>query len=860
MTLICTVNHEEDCVLSKFCPKRNSEKDAIFGELIKVFPKERFRARFLKYSSGQPPWRKISVILCLIFFLSTIAFSFSPNFLAFTKAQASSQVPTSQNGLVLVARPPILPADGGSYSSLILEFENVSSGVPIVPENNTVVQLSSSSPQIGTVSSPIMFPAGSTFVNATFHTTPTPGNTTVIAFASGFQPAIINVTTRKVGGLPSALNVLISPSKIPPDSRLNASILVQAVDVFGDPVKLSSSLSVTLSSSSSQLGSVPSSLVIPAGHSFAEATFSPRFVSGQTVITASAAGYSGGSGILTTVGPTPRRLVVSIAPALIVSSTLETATVSVQLQDNNSQTPAPASAAVSVVLTSNNTAVAVLPQPIITIPAGRSYATVILTGGGSAGFANITASAQGYVKGSSVVVASPVDPIKESANQLQVYFAPDTLLPDNSSYSGAAVVALEYLNFTSGTIYPALSTSNVSVYARSSNNASMQVSTLPGIILSGHSHVSLNVSSTFLPGRASITAQSIGLSSSTMDLVSFGLRPNALELEFSPSLLISDGSSYNTGFVSLIDQNSSSPARAPVNTVVRLVSNSSAGGTIQNTVTIPAGQTYTRVNFTTSGLPGFALITATASNYTATFANLTLLSPPAAKLGIYAAPHILIANGQAYQNLVVQLQDLGGNPQKIAAPVNVTLVSPSSTLGTVQSNVTVKPGSTFAVATLYTTNLNGSFMVTAFANGFRAGSVKVNTILLPDVVQIFPSYLAINGGNQSRLTIQATTSGTPLSNASIKWIVITGGIIVSSSNRTDSKGTANAVYLANNIGGNYILEARISKAGYMNATVSTNVNITAIIVRTSPFFIFWVGSSRVDLQACKLEYSIVSPK
>ena len=224
--------------------------------------------------------------------------------------------------------------------------------------------------------------------------------------------------------------------------------------------------------------------------------------------------------------------------------------VSVQLQDNNSQTPAPAPSPVSVVLTSSNTAVAEIPDSIITIPAGTSYATLTITGGGTPGTANITASAQGYLKGSANVVAALSADLEP--NMLAVSFAPSTLLPDNSTYSGAVVVSLEHVDAL-GHVSPTVSSNDVTVYARSSNNATMQVSTLPGVIPSGESHVAFSISTTFLPGQALITAQSVGIAPYTKNLVSVGLSANALKLNFSPQVLLSDGGTYDSVFVSLID-------------------------------------------------------------------------------------------------------------------------------------------------------------------------------------------------------------------------------------------------------------------------------------------------------------------
>ena len=627
------------------------------------------------------------------------------------------------------------------------------------------MRLSSSSPQVGTVPSAITFPANQEFVTVPFQTTIIPGTTTVTAFASEYQPASFSVTTQKVGGIPSALKVMVSPSEIPPDSRLNATVIVEAVDIFGSPVELGSSLTVTLSSSSAQTGSIPSSLVIPAGQTFAQTTFTPSFVAGQTEITASASGYTSGTEIVTTIGPIARRLVVSIAPSIIVNSASSSAIVSVQLQDNNSATPAPAPTPVSVVITSSNTSVAQLPglsSSIVVIPAGKSYTTLQLAGGGASGNATITAAAQGYVKGSANVNA---ESSSDKPAKLAIYFTPSTLLPDNTTYVNSVVVQM--LN-SSG--FPAINaTSSVTVYSRSSNNASMQVSTLPAIIPSGKSYVATNITSTFLPGTAAITTQSVGLSSTTSSLISFGLRPNALNIQFSPDMLFSDGHSYGSIFVSLVDLTTGEPARAPVDTLVSLESNSSLPGVVQDTLMIPAGLTYARASISTSGLPGPELITATTGNYTSASGTIQLIAPAAKKLGLFASPSSIVADNKAYSNLVVELEDLQGNPQKTDVPVVIQLDTPSAQFGSVTSNVTVPTGMTFAPITVFTTNSAGVINVTAFADGFMAANATIKTVLFPMTGQIAATQMKLPAYSQTSVRITATSGGLPLVNATIKW-------------------------------------------------------------------------------------------
>jgi hypothetical protein len=763
--------------------------------------------------------RSAGFIIYLLVVSSLVALIAIP----FLPAHATNLSSSMVEGINLLARPPILPADGGVYTSLVLQLVNTSSSIPIIPDANITVQLTSSNPQTGTVPSSVLFPAGQAYIVVPFQTTTSPGNTTVSAFASGYAPANLRVDTQELGGIPIALNITISPNQIPPVQGLTADVVVQVLDSYGNPVKLASDLMVTLSSSNSQIGNVPSTMIIPAGQSFAVATFSPTYVAGKTVVTASASGYLSGSAPVSTVGPVPRRLVVSIAPALLSDAKGVNATMSIQLQDNNSQTPALAASSVNVVVTSSNDSVVQPVNTVVTIPAGSTYATTLLVAEGEAGFANVTASAQGFEKGSALVTTSPPG---DAPNSLAVYFAPSTLLPNNREYNGAVVVEQEE-EFGNGSTIPALSNVSIPVYARSSDNATMQVSGDTVDITAGLTYVSLNVSTTLLPGPASITAQSPGFLANTANLLSFGAIPDTISLQFAPGSLISDGSSYNSIVVSLINSGTGSPAIAPLPTVVSLSSNSSSAGTIQSSVTIPAGETYAIANFTTSGLPGSVLITATASSYNASSEALRLVTPGATNLGLYAAPDYVFANEGSFLNVAVQLQDSNQNPVKTSVPVTIQLDCQSAAYCIVPSNVTILPGNTFVVFPVNTTTTPAVFNVSAFAVGLRPGTVRMNSTLeaLQANISLVSTSLLPNG--ETKATIAVQSSGLPVVNATIKWVPAADAQFLSVQNKTDVNGMATVIIQSGRLAGSMQVQAVVQKAGYTDYLASTGLTVVA---------------------------------
>ncbi|MGI0079897.1 MAG: hypothetical protein ACRECH_09760 [Nitrososphaerales archaeon] len=726
---------------------------------------------------------------------------------------------TSQNsiGLTLVASPPILPADGGSYQALVLEFKNLTSGIPYVPASNLTIQLSSTNLQTATVPQSLVFPAGSLFETVNLTTTSSPGSTTVNAFVTGFTPASTSVTTELTGGMPAVLQVYMSPPVVPPNKLITSSVVVVVLDSLGNPVKLGTSLTVALSSSNSQVGSVPSSITIKAGASYGDAFFTPTYVAGQTVITASAAGLTAGSTVMNTVGPVARRLVVTVAPSIILDSG-DYATVAVQLQDNSSSTPALAPSNVNVVVTSNSTGVATVSgSSLITISQGQSYALLNVTSGGSAGVANITASAQGYLKGSALLSADAVG--AKPANRLSVSFLPNTLLPNNQVYSDAAVVELQYFNSATNIATP-VSSPGVTVYTRSSNNATMAVNPAPMNIPSGQTHGFASITSTFLPGLAVITAQANGYSSDTESLTSFGLNPDALSISTGPKLLLADGESYNLT-VGLINKESNNPAIASANTIVNLASTESVVGTILPTVTIQQGQSFATVTFISSGLPGVTQITATSSNAAATNATLSLINSQATNLAIYATPNVIIANGMMYSNLIVQLQDANHNPEKTDVPLNISLTSSSAH---VSSQITVGTGQTFAQASFFSTTSPGQVNITAFRNGFEYAQTSITAIVLPLQAQMTFSAASIPLGGRATATVAVGASGQPLSGAAVVWQT-NGGTLVGVQNSTNSAGKANTTLQGTTIPATIRVSAQISAPGYETVNVNSTIQV-----------------------------------
>ncbi|MDH2901048.1 MAG: hypothetical protein PXY39_08750 [archaeon] len=216
------------------------------------------------------------------------------------------------------------------------------------------------------------------------------------------------------------------------------------------------------------------------------------------------------------------QLQISVAPSLLLANPSFNAIMTVQILNVNSGTPIDASSPVEVILTSNNTAVATVPT-IVYIHAGMSYNSTEITAGGSVGSALIKASAQGYLPAAFTVSAeSTPTSLSGFTSALAPYFAPRAILSDNRTYPKMVVGELQ-ATAPNGTVYPEVAATSVTVWARSSDNSTMQVSTVPYTIPVGQVYSLFNLTSSYFPGFANITMQANGLNPVTTGFTSYAI-------------------------------------------------------------------------------------------------------------------------------------------------------------------------------------------------------------------------------------------------------------------------------------------------------------------------------------------------
>ncbi len=185
------------------------------------------------------------------------------------------------------------------------------------------------------------------------------------------------------------------------------------------------------------------------------------------------------------------------------------------------------------------------------------------------------------------------------------------------------------------------------------------------------------------------------------------------------------------------------PTRATENTTITLSSSRTDIGIIQPKITISEGETYAPANFTATFLPGSTTISASVNGFETVQTTMATIGPVPYSVAVFGLPSTLPADGLPYEAIMVQVQDVEGNPAR--APkggVLVTLSCSNTTVGMVSSSVIIPEGQSFAMANFTALN-SGDAVVTSVAQGYDSQQVTITTTQ----VQTQANCLAIYAGS-----------------------------------------------------------------------------------------------------------------
>jgi hypothetical protein len=238
---------------------------------------------------------------------------------------------------------------------------------------------------------------------------------------------------------PAKIKLYIGPNKLPADGNAYNCVYVQLLDSHGLPARAKSYVTISLSSSKAEVGTVDSSITIPYEESFGMAKFyTNASQTGTTTITATATDYATVQGTVTTslLGTEPTKLMVYCSPSMLPADGKTYGLIQVQFQDSTGK-PTPATAETYVNMFSSETSVATL-GPLLAITAGKTQGTGSITVTNAEGTTTITAELSDYVTGKATLKTSFIDLL---TLRPKLSIASSTLMNGNKTQITASITA-----------------------------------------------------------------------------------------------------------------------------------------------------------------------------------------------------------------------------------------------------------------------------------------------------------------------------------------------------------------------------------------------------------------------------------
>lgn len=337
----------------------------------------------------------------------------------------SSAATSGPSKINIYSGPTSVLADNNTYSCIFVQLQD-SSGQPSRALQDTIISLSSSLTNIGTVGSSIVIPKGNTSASADFSTTFSPGTTAISASATGFSTVQTSVTT--VGPIPTQIAVYGFPSTLPADGHTYNALMVQLQDSSGSPARApQGGVQVALTCSDTSVGTVDSSVTILEGQTSATANFTTT-TKAQTetppkpeseIITALSQGYTSKQVTITTtpIASNANQLKIFVGPPQVLADHNSYPQIVVELL-NASSFVALAQSDITVLMASNDQTVGKI-DPQITIPQSQFYALATFNSTYKSGATTLTAVATNLLRDQQSVTTTGFVPSK-----LAVYCVP----------------------------------------------------------------------------------------------------------------------------------------------------------------------------------------------------------------------------------------------------------------------------------------------------------------------------------------------------------------------------------------------------------------------------------------------------
>jgi len=731
---------------------------------------------------------------------------------------------------------PRLPADGGKYHAIIqLQTANKK---PIHAPYDMEVDLVSSDPSVVSVPSKVTIREGETYTKVDIITSEKAGKATISALISNVIIGSASIeTVRAKGSEAVKLAVYAAPETILADPRLTGKVYVQLLNANGLPVAANRPVVVNLASSDNDVIKVTlDKVVIDNGRSGMFVDYIPGVKRGSAEIVASAFGLESATVTVRTVDIVGNRLALDLAPGIIPAEKGVRVLLTVYVVDDRGLPAKPLEDTV-VTLTSSHSDVISVPKNV-TIKADQYYVHVTVEARGKPSpkydddpnnndeKALITASAPGYE--SAMIEVKAVPPITgnlevEQCKDIGLYISPSKLPPDNNKHP-VLIAQLENTKVKGIDVpVPCLQKKefiDLKVLLASSNLDIGSVDEMLRIPYNSYYGVA-NFSTNFRSGKTIITGTQTDYNTVQTTLEVVGPKPASLRLMQIPKTVEANDKRHEALIVQLLDERGN-PILAPTNMLIEISSSNPSIVAISSPVTMKEGSNYIVAEVKTTLEPGSVEVTASSAGLTSHSIKFNTVSSGYTKLAVYAVPSTLLADGESYQALVVQLQDIDGNPTVARSDIPVVLSSSSRLAGYIKNkDLTIKTGSTYAIAEFITSTTPDRTTITVSSPGFNTVSTDLNVVLQEFKYTISNIPSRLSGLEGIPINVTVSVDDIPVNGVLVQ---VSGAYAETNSSVTSGNGEAEVIYKPT-AGGNNTVLLTISKKGYTTVTKSFNIYI-----------------------------------
>lgn len=570
------------------------------------------------------------------------------------------------------------------------------------------------------------------------------------------QPALASSSSSSL--TPATLKLTPIPPTLPASGNTYRGLIVSVLTSSGAPALAIQPIQITLVSSNEAVANVTGFVIIKAGMSFVVANVTTTTAAGTTLISASSPGFASESATITTASSSGVPVKIITTPIPSNSEINGNGVIGVTVE-NSQGVPVQVSKLTVIDLSLSNPGIITVGSSL-TLKVGM-FSSLLNYTAAAIGETSITASGSGMSSGIGTVnVESTTSSVQSGGSgALSLAMSPEPGAAITLNHQGVLEVSLFD---ASGNAVTAPATTTVLLFSSNSSIISVpsSVTLSKGSLFAVVPFNALNLG----PSEITATANGLGSATQTLKVTPEVAKPTGLSISIAPANIPANGTPYQSVFVSLIE--GSAPAVTVNQVTVTLTTSNTNIGTIDSSVTIPAGGEYAAATFTGALVSGTTVITAASTGLASSQTKLSTYS--ATELSVNLTPFAInLPTGKRGVNVLgVSITSSSGVGIPVSTPTTINLNTSDSGIIGVPPSVTIPTGSDFAMIPV-TTSGPGSAVIEAAASGYQSSSISITASTIgPYQAALYAAPITtvtLNGAGSSIFVIQLQDSnGNPV--------------------------------------------------------------------------------------------------